>query len=63
MSGKVDEAKLGEFMEQMVGYMVGGALCFSTWLGDELGLYRTLDGAGPLAPAETPLNLILEVRP
>ncbi len=31
--------------------MTGGALCFSIWLGDELGLYRALAGAGPL-PAE-----------
>jgi 2-polyprenyl-3-methyl-5-hydroxy-6-metoxy-1,4-benzoquinol methylase len=48
MSVNVDEAKLGEFMGRMVGYMTGGALCFSIWLGDELGLYRALDGAGPL---------------
>jgi 2-polyprenyl-3-methyl-5-hydroxy-6-metoxy-1,4-benzoquinol methylase len=47
MGGNVDEAKLGEFMGQMVGYMTGGALCFSIWLGDELGLYRALNSAGP----------------
>ena len=47
MSVPVDEAKLGEFMGQMVGYMTGGALCFSIWLGDELGFYRVLNGAGP----------------
>jgi 2-polyprenyl-3-methyl-5-hydroxy-6-metoxy-1,4-benzoquinol methylase len=52
MSVVVDEAKLGEFMGQMVGYMTGGALCFSVWLGDELGLYRALAGAGPLSDAE-----------
>jgi 2-polyprenyl-3-methyl-5-hydroxy-6-metoxy-1,4-benzoquinol methylase len=32
---------------EMAGYMTGGALCFAVWLGDELGLYRTLAGAGP----------------
>ena len=48
MSVPTDEAKLGEFMGRMVGYMTGGAMCFSIWLGDELGLYRALDGAGPL---------------
>ena len=48
MSAPVDEAKLGEFMGRMVGYMTGGALCFSIWLGDELGLYPALDHAGPL---------------
>ena len=52
MSASVDEAKLGEFMGQMVRYMTGGALCFSVWLGDELGLYRAMDGAGPLTPEE-----------
>lgn len=43
----VDEAKLGEFMSRMVGYMTGGAACFAVWLGDELGLYRGLADAGP----------------
>ena len=49
MSITVDEAKLGEFMGQMAGYMTGGALCFSIWLGDELGLYRTLAAGGPVS--------------
>jgi 2-polyprenyl-3-methyl-5-hydroxy-6-metoxy-1,4-benzoquinol methylase len=48
MSVNVDEAKLGELMGRMVGYMTGGAMCFSIWLGDELGLYRALAGAGAL---------------
>jgi hypothetical protein len=43
----VDEAKLGEFMSRMVGYMTGGAACFAVWLGDELGLYRALADEGP----------------
>jgi 2-polyprenyl-3-methyl-5-hydroxy-6-metoxy-1,4-benzoquinol methylase len=47
MAGTIDEARLGEFMGQMAGYMTGGALCFGVWLGDELGLYRALAGAGP----------------
>jgi 2-polyprenyl-3-methyl-5-hydroxy-6-metoxy-1,4-benzoquinol methylase len=49
MAGDIDEAKLGEFMGQMVGYMTGGALCFGIWLGDQLGLYRTLADGGPQA--------------
>ena len=44
----IDEARLGEFMGMMAGYMTGGALCFGVWLGDELGLYREMAGAGPL---------------
>jgi hypothetical protein len=47
MARTIDEARLGEFMGQMAGYMTGGALCFGVWLGDELGLYRALAGAGP----------------
>jgi SAM-dependent methyltransferase len=42
----VDEAKLEAFMGQMVGHMTGAALCLGVWLGDELGLYRALAGAG-----------------
>ena len=40
----IDEARMGEFMGRMAGYMTGGALCFGVWLGDELGLYRALIG-------------------
>ncbi len=42
----VDEAKLEQFMGQLVGYMTGGAACFAIWLGDELGLYGALAGDG-----------------
>jgi 2-polyprenyl-3-methyl-5-hydroxy-6-metoxy-1,4-benzoquinol methylase len=48
----VDEAKLGELVGQMAGYMTGGALCFSVWLGDELGFYRGLAGSGPMRSDE-----------
>src|SRR5215207_575560 len=39
-------------MGQMVGYMTGGAMCFGVWLGDQLGLYQALAGAGPLSADE-----------
>jgi SAM-dependent methyltransferase len=52
MSVQIDEAKLGELMGQMVGHMTGGALCFAVWVGDELGLYRAMAGAGPMAAEE-----------
>jgi 2-polyprenyl-3-methyl-5-hydroxy-6-metoxy-1,4-benzoquinol methylase len=48
MGATIDEEKLGEYMGRMVGHMTGGAMCFGVWLGDELGLYRALAGAGPL---------------
>ncbi|MQA08606.1 MAG: methyltransferase domain-containing protein [Pseudonocardiaceae bacterium] len=39
-------------MGQMVGNMTGGALCFSIWVGDELGLYGALAGGVPLSADE-----------
>jgi len=52
MTQAVDEAKLEQFMGQMVGYMTGGAMCFGVWLGDELGLYRVLTDIGPATADE-----------
>jgi 2-polyprenyl-3-methyl-5-hydroxy-6-metoxy-1,4-benzoquinol methylase len=43
----IDSGKLEAFMGKMVGHMTGGAICYSIWLGDELGLYRELANSGP----------------
>ena len=43
----VDPAKLEVFVGKMIGHMTGSTLCYSIWLGDELGLYRELAGTGP----------------
>jgi 2-polyprenyl-3-methyl-5-hydroxy-6-metoxy-1,4-benzoquinol methylase len=43
----IDKAKLEAFMGRMIGNMTGGAICYSIWLGDELGLYRELAASGP----------------
>jgi len=48
MTTTFDETRLEQLMGQLVGFMTGSALCFGMWLGDELGLYRALAGAGPL---------------
>jgi Rv2258c-like winged HTH domain len=48
----VDQAKLGEYMGRMVGYMTGGAMCFAVLLGDELGRYRAITGIGPATADE-----------
>ena len=48
MTTTIDEGKLEQFMGSMVGHMTGGALCFSIWLGDELGLYQALADSGPV---------------
>ena len=44
----MDEAKLEQFMGAMVGHMTGTTLCCSVWLGDDVGFYRAMAGAGPL---------------
>jgi hypothetical protein len=44
-----DEAKLEQLMGTLGGYMMGGAACFAMWLGDELGLYGAMAGAGPVS--------------
>ncbi len=49
MTAPLDEARLGQLMGTMAGHMTGGALCFSVWLGDELGLYRILAEKGSLS--------------
>src|SRR2546430_14902026 len=48
----MDEARLEQLMGQVVGHMTGAALCFGIWVGDELGLYRAMAGAGPMAADE-----------
>src|SRR5437868_512574 len=49
MTTTFDETRLEQLMGQLVGLMTGGALCFGIWLGDELGLYRTIAGGGPIS--------------
>src|SRR5438876_7115782 len=56
------EERLGEFMGMMAGYMTGGALCFSVLLGDELGLYRAMTGAGSLSADEVAKRADCNVR-
>ncbi len=58
-TGEIDEARLEQLMGQMVGHMTGATVCFSIWLGDELGLYRVLAResartADELAPFSAP---------
>jgi SAM-dependent methyltransferase len=48
----VDEARVEELVGQLAGHMTGGALCLAIWLGDELGYYRTMAGAGALSADE-----------
>lgn len=43
-----DQGKVEAFMGKMLGHMTGVTVCYSVWLGDELGLYRAMAGAGPV---------------
>jgi hypothetical protein len=48
----MDETKMMEFVNQAVGdvgAVLGGAMVV---IGDKLGLYRSMAGAGPLTPSE-----------
>jgi len=44
----IDEARVEELVGQLAGHMTGAAICLSIWLGDEVGYYRAMAGAGPL---------------
>jgi SAM-dependent methyltransferase len=48
----VDEAKLHDFMNRAVLDMGAGMSAVLTLIGDKLGLYKAMAGAGPLTPAE-----------
>ena len=42
----IDRGQLDALMGRMIGHMTGAAICYSIWLGDELGLYRGLANSG-----------------
>jgi fructose-specific phosphotransferase system IIC component len=44
----VDEAKLNEFIGKVVNDMGGGIGALLAFVGDRLGLYRAMAGAGPM---------------
>src|SRR5438105_2221402 len=46
----IDEQKLNEFLGKALGDMAAALTAGQVLLGDKLGLYRALAGAGPLTP-------------
>src|SRR5919198_1441658 len=48
----VDEAKLQEFIEKAVGEWGGAYGVLLTFIGDRLGLFKAMTGAGELTPEE-----------
>ena len=58
----VDEAKLEAFVMKTVGDMTGAALAATVMLGERLGLYRALAGAGRLTPEQLADRTATNVR-
>jgi SAM-dependent methyltransferase len=48
----VDDAKLKQFLERAVSEIAAGMSAVMVLIGDRLGLYKAMAGAGPLTPAE-----------
>jgi len=48
----IDETKLNQFMEKAVGDMGAAIHAGLVLIGDKLGLYKAMAGAGPLSPQE-----------
>ncbi len=44
----IDEARVEQMMGLVGMYMTGSAMCVGMWLGDKLGIYRAMEGAGPM---------------
>lgn len=49
---KVDESKLNEFLGKAVGELGAAMNATLVIIGDRLGLYKAMAGAGPLTSAE-----------
>lgn len=48
----VDDAKLNDFLGQMIADLGGAANAPLMVIGDKLGLYRTLAASGPISSAD-----------
>jgi SAM-dependent methyltransferase len=58
----IDEAKLQTFMMKAVGDMGAAAVCATILLGERLGLYEAMAGAGRITPAELAARTGTNVR-
>ena len=62
MATELDMELVGKKAELLFGYMGGAVISGMIYVGDELGLYRTMAGAGPLTSAELALKAGLSER-
>ena len=62
MSAPIDPEKLQNKIRQVFGYLEGALVSGMIYLGDELGLYRALSGAGPTTSEELAKRAGLDER-
>jgi SAM-dependent methyltransferase len=62
MAHPLDESKLNAFLERAIGDMGAAMHATLVLIGDKLGLYRAMAGAGPLTPAELAARTKTEER-
>lgn len=58
----MDKAKREQFINQLLGYVTGASLSGMIYIGDKVGLFKAMAGAGPLLAAETAAKAGLQER-
>jgi SAM-dependent methyltransferase len=58
----MDKAKREQFINQLMGYVTGASLSGMIYIGDRVGLFKAMAGAGPLSIAETAAKAGLQER-
>ncbi|MGE0680588.1 MAG: methyltransferase domain-containing protein [Candidatus Binatia bacterium] len=58
----MDKAKREQFINQLMGYVTGAALSGMIYIGDRVGLFKAMAGAGPLSVAELAAKTGLQER-
>lgn len=61
-TGTLDPGKVEEISDRAIGYLAGAAISAMVYLGDQLGLYRTLREAGPVTSTELAARARLDER-
>lgn len=58
----MDKAKREKFLKQLMGHVSGAALSGMIYVGDQVGLFKAMAGAGPLTSAEIATKAGLQER-
>lgn len=61
-AGALDPGKVDEIGERAIGYLSGAGISALVYIGDQLGLYRTLRGAGRVTSADLAVRSGLDER-